>query len=270
MKLSSFTNINFQSGLTLKTRISEKVINTRKQEANFAEQYGIETHFMENKSIALANKLCADIFTKFTKKLNNFSVFPPFIIAYNQKNLIDKNSAPNFCIPDTKAVLNNDYPFPGRSLFFRNIGNLSYINDLTDYQFQNKKTSSSHFLAPFIHEWLHSFQLNYIYNKFGYGGDCDYLKQIYPNKKAPISGFQLLQQLENKTLSQDENSIIFDTLGEYATKPQNQYLEIFSEAFTKFICDSLNGIEIVKNPIDQLIKTNKDFQNVLKKVIRFQ
>ena len=79
----------------------------------------------------------------------------------------------------------------------------------------------------------------------------------------------LLKELQNKQLSTKENEIIYEELGEYATLPQNQYLEIFSESFTKFICNSLAGNSIIKNPIEELSKTKKEFQDILHKVCSF-
>ena len=112
--------------------------------------------------------------------------------------LIDKKSAFDFCIPDTKEVINGEYPYPGRSVFFQNIKGLSEIDEITDFQYKNKRTSSSHFLAPFIHEWLHSFHLNAIYNKFGYGGSCKYLRKQYPVKVQGITGFELIKKCKQK------------------------------------------------------------------------
>ena len=59
-----------------------------------------------------------------------------------------KNSAYNFCIPDSKANLIDDNPLPGRSIFFENIINLKYINEKTEESFIQKYTSSPHFLTP--------------------------------------------------------------------------------------------------------------------------
>ena len=109
--------------------------------------------------------------------------------------------------------------------------------------------------------------MNAIYNNFGYGGSCKYLRKQYPVKVQGITGFELIKKLQTKTLTSKENEIVFDFLGEYATNPENQYLEVFSEAFTKFICDSLKGIELVKNPIELLKNTPDEFQKILKKVI---
>lgn len=266
---TTINNTNFKSGLNSKILFKEKLIIPKKQEKIFMDRYGTEACFAENKSAALANRICADIFVKLATGLKKILTFPPAIIIYDRKNLTDNNSTSNFCIPDTKEVLNNDYPFLGRSVFFEQFKNLSYINDITEFQFKNKKTSSSHFLAPFIHEWLHSFQLDYIYKQFGYGGKCDYLQEIYPTKEKRKNGYMLLKELQNKQLSTKENEIIYEELGEYATLPQNQYLEIFSESFTKFICNSLAGNSIIKNPIEELSKTKKEFQDILHKVCSF-
>lgn len=261
---------DFKSGLNTKIWLSEKVIIPQKQETLFMNKYGVEADFSASRPAALANKLCAGIFEKLADKLRYVLTFPPAIKIYNRKNLIDKGSAFNFCIPDTREVLDNDYPFPGRSIFFGKFQNLREIDDITEFQYKNKKTSSPHFLAPFIHEWLHSFQLDYIYNKFGYGGNCDYLKEIYPDKNKKVTGYKLLEGLEKKKLTDIENEIIFNELGEYSTLPKNQYIEIFSEAFTEFICNSLQGVNIVKNPIEEFYKTNKEFQNIIHKVCRFE
>lgn len=106
-----------------------------------------------------------------------------------------------------------------------------------------------------------------IYNHFGYGGDCEYLNSIYPLKSSKFSGFNIIKNLETKKLTPKENEIIFDILGEYSTLPINQYLEVFSETFTKFICASLKGTELSKNPIELLKNSPKEFQNIIKKVV---
>ena len=270
MKINNMKNLNFRSGLTNQTTKKEQSVNPKLIESYFLNYYNVEASFNKNKSAALANQICANIFEKFAKILNIDIALPPCIKIYNAKNLVDKTSVENFCIPDTKEVLNNDYPYPGRSIFFQDFINLQNINDQTEFQYKNKKTSSSHFLAPFIHEWLHSIQLDKIYSHFGYGGECDYLKSIYPLKNQNRSGFSIIKNLENKKLTPKENEIIFDILGEYSTQPINQYFEIFSETFTKFICDSLKGIELVKNPLELFNKSPKEFKDIVKRIIYLQ
>lgn len=268
MKITSSKNLVFCSGLTTKIVIKEKFVNPTMIESNFMNCYNIEASFNRSKSAALANQLCVDIFRKLANVFkNNFCTFPPCIKLYYRKDLINMSSAENFCIPDTKEVILNDYPYPGRSIFFQYFNNLRQIDDITEHQYQNKRTSSSHFLAPFIHEWLHSLQLDEIYRKFGYGGNCDYLKSIYPTHNQKITGFNLIEEYYTKTLTPKENEVVYDVLGEYATLPTNQYLEVFSETFTKFICASLKGVEIVKNPIDLLKNSPKEFQKIISKII---
>lgn len=269
MQINSTEKLAFRSGLTTKIAIKEKLINPTKIETHFINNYNIEASFDQSKSAALANQFCADIFTKLAKVLKNNCAFPPCIKLYKRKNLIDASSAENFCIPDTKEVLTNDYPFPGRSIFFQDFKNLRHIDDITEFQYKNKRTSSPHFLAPFIHEWLHSLQLDEIYRKFGYGGNCNYLKSIYPINNKEITGFNLIKNFQTKTLTPKENEIVYDTLGEYATLPTNQYFEVFSEAFTKFICESLKGVELVKNPMDLLKNSPREFQNIITKILNF-
>ena len=267
MKINHSENLAFHSGFTTKIAIEEKLVNPTKIETNFMNSYNVEASFNQNKSAALANKFCADIFTKLADVTKNSYTFPPCIKLYDKKYLTDISLAENFCIPDTKEVLTNDYPFPGRSIFFKEFKKLRYVDDITEFQYKNKRTSSPHFLAPFIHEWLHSLQLDSIYNKFGYGGNCDYLNSIYPTKNQKITGFDLIKNFQTKTLTPKENEIVYDVLGEYATLPINQYFEVFSEAFTKFICASLEGVKLVKNPIDLLKMAPKEFLNILSKII---
>lgn len=268
--LATDNNTNFKSGLTNKILFKEKHINTGRQTKIFANRYGIEANFLENKSAALANKLCMDIFKELAVKFNLTIAPPPAIFIYEPQNIVDNTSPANFCIPDTKEVLKNEDPFAGRSIFFENFDNLELINNATEYSFNDKISSSPHFLAPFIHEWLHCFQLDHIYKNFGYGGNCEYLKSIYPDKNTSINGIQLIKDLQTKTLTDKENEIIFDNLGEYATRPFNQYLEIFSEAFSQLICNSLDKGKLTKSPLDELNKKSPEFQKLLRKICRFE
>ena len=71
-------------------------------------------------------------------------------------------------------------------------------------------------------------------------------------------------------LGTNSNEIIFENLGEYATYPKNQYLEIVSEGFTKFICNSLKDGELVRDPIDEFRKTNREFQKIFKRILLFE
>lgn len=272
MKLTnlSFNNLNFKSGLTKEILADENNLCAKSVELELMNTYATEACFLENKSFALVNKLCINIFKTLATKLNIPFEFPPAIYLYKKERLIDSESSANFCIPDTKEVLKDDYPFAGRSLFFREFENLAEIDDKTELQHRNNINSTSHFLSPFIHEWLHSFQLDYIFKQFGYGGECEYLKEMYPQKQSKITGIMLLDMLKTKALSCQENKIVGETLGIYSTLPSNQYLEIFSESFTKFICESLKNGVLIRNPLEQLKNTPKEFQNIFTKVCLFK
>lgn len=268
--ISQVNNLNFQAGLTKNIMLTAKTINIKQQEDILNKRYCVEAKFLNNKSGALANMLCLDIFHTLSKKFKINLSPPPAIFLYNNNALLEPDASANFCIPDTKMVLKDEYPFAGRSIFFRDFKDLNEINDNTETQYKSKISSSPHFLAPFIHEWLHSFQLDYIFKIYGYGGDCEYLQSIYPPKQSKIKGVELLKALETKCLAPDENEIVYENLGKYSSQPFNQYLEIFSEAFTKFICDSLKNCTLVKNPVEQLKSTNPKFQKILQKVCLFQ
>ena len=263
-------NINFKSGLTNKILAKEKFIDSKTREKIFEKYYEIEACFKENKSAALANSICLKILGDLSSKLNVKLKFPPAVFVYNKDQLINKEDSLNFCIPDTQYVLKDDYPFPGRSIFLKNFNNLEEINNISEALYNKNESSTSHFLAPFMHEWLHSFQLDLIYQTHGYGGECFYLQEIYPIQNTKISGYKLLEQLETKSLSARENEIVRNTIGNYSTKPINQYLEIFSETLTKFICASLKDTSLIRNPLDELKKTSKDFQDIFYKVCKFK
>ena len=251
-------DINFKAGLNYRILCKEKFINTKSQEKFFADFYGTEASFSNNKSAALANKLCSKIFEQLQLSI------PPAISIYKKENLIDNSSADNFCIPDTKKVLKNDFPFIGGSIFFKDFKNLQLIDSVSEQSFSNKKTSSPHFLAPFIHEWIHSYQINCIYKSNGYGGPCKCLNSLHP-QKADTNGYEIIKSLESKRFSEKENEVIFNILGEYSTHGPYQYLEVFSETLTKFICSSLKSGVLCTNPFDMLKNISKEFMKIFQK-----
>lgn len=265
MKIESNQKISFKAGLNTKILLKEKFINPQKQEQFLLQNFGINADFKENKSIALANRLCAEIFNNIAQKFNMKINFPPFITVYERKVINKDADYVNFCLTDTKSVIKGDNPFPGRSIFFKNYKSLKQVDKITQDLFESKKTSTDHFLSPFIHEWLHCLHLNYLYEKYGYPGNCEYMKSLYPLKDKKHNAFDLFE----KTLSPDENQIVTKNLGSYSAKPQNQYMEVFSETFTKLICDSLSKdcTHLDKNPAKLLENTSDEFQNIVSKVI---
>ena len=126
MRLHKISNntLNFKSGLTQDIVSIEKNTKAKEIEKIFANDFGIEANFLDNPSAALANKLCLNIFNDLATKSNLALTLPPTIFLYNKNQLINNEPATNFCISDTREVLKNEYPFPGRTLFFGNFKNL--------------------------------------------------------------------------------------------------------------------------------------------------
>ncbi len=130
---------NFKQGITTRIIFEERFVNPSKVETFFVKNYGTEAQFQLNKTSAFVNSLCAKIFEELSKKLKLQLTFPPAIVQYQREGLTDINSALNFCIPDTKEVLSNDYPFLGRSIFFGNNLNLHDTDLMTESQYETKK-----------------------------------------------------------------------------------------------------------------------------------
>ena len=131
---------------------------------------------------------------------------------------------------------------------------LEQINEITDSKKIDKLQSSSHFLHPFIREWIHSI-VSYYNDTTAKGTSCVY---------------KWIIAADNKILSNHENEIVYSVLGEHAsTMSPYQSREVFAEAWTKFICESLDTdcINFKKDPLDEMKKTPKNFKQYLK---RFQ
>lgn len=263
MNITNNTNnkINFGAGLNQKIKIRQFFTNTSKTENLFYNKYGICADFNENKPLAFVNTLCADIFEQLGKKLNISITAPPVIKVYKQNELVKNEKYINFCIPENEKLFNDDVTYPAGSIFLKDYNNLKQIDEITEKMFENGKISSNHFLAMFIHEWLHSIHLDHIYSKFGYEGDCKYLSEMYPKQKNPIHDIKFLQ---NKCLSKEETQIVINELDSYAGEKTNQYFEVFSEMFTKLICSSISkDCKLIKNPIDLFRKTPEKLQKIV-------
>jgi hypothetical protein len=106
-----------------------------------------------------------------------------------------------------------------------------------------------------------------LFKKFGYPGECNFLKQIYPvPEKTPK--FKTMEDLNRKVLSPEETEIVKDQLSSYSGEKEHQYFEVFSEAFTKLICSSLSDdcTHVLKNPVELLKQTPQEFQKIILKV----
>ena len=261
-------NISFRSGLNknivrncLRTNVSDVEI--------FLSNKKIDSDFQLCKTVAFLTKSVINILDTFKKqtdaKLFIFSI--PSISLYT----IDKLSFPfkgiNFCIPESQIVFSDKKEFKTGSLFFERNDDIELLNYKLDKSFTNNERSSSHYLSPFIHEFMHNAYLNYIYSKYGYEGSCYYTKQKYYSDKKQNIGLNILQKLQVQTFDDSENKIIENTIGKYATCKQNQYHEVFAETFTKLICESLSSDgKPNKNPFELLRCLDQNFLNILKKI----
>ena len=65
---------------------------------------------------------------------------------------------------------------------------------------------------------------------------------VYTQKysKEQNFGLKIMDILQQKVFSREENEIIKNNLGLYSLSPENQYHEVFAETFTKIICNCLS------------------------------
>ena len=259
MRIDKINNIDFKAGLTKQIMEVEKNTNPAKVQEYFKSSpytdwldFKYNLDFKDNKAFALACRMCANIFTKFREKhdyrfgFSNLNlIFPRGIYAFNPWELEDsyKGAAKKFfvTIVEKDSVLKTGQHIDAHTIFLNNreIKSLEQAHYSMDYRFH----SSQHFLHTFIHEWIHAIQNKLIHDcakRYGY----DYKESI---------NYSQIRQVSDK-----ENEIVFDVLGAYAARRQNngmQYPEIFSEAWTKFICESLDDdcMGFKKDPIDEVI-----------------
>lgn len=282
MQINNIQQNTFKSGLT--KQILEREANVRpKQIENYFKHSSYSTSrydfknldLKDNKAYAAAFRMCAEIFKNFARKhhINGLyytrpQVFPSDIIVLDEVDLSDdcpdgkKDFMNSFhCI--TSHIFQLDSFIKSKSndisigsILVPNIFNtLEQINEISEH---NKKTnfhSSGHFLNLFVHEWIHSLFDHYLYMETSGQSNSNY-ESTY-------------NQYDSKKLNKKENEIVEDILGEYASKYcKHQYGEIIAEAWSKFICDSLDkdGVHFKKDPVEVMKKTPKEFRKILEKV----
>lgn len=269
MRINNANNsINFCSGLNqyaVKSCLNANISQIKTDLLN----RNIRSDFKTCKPTAFLTQSAVNILETFKKKTNaklfNFSI--PCIFAYSANELNFEFKGQNFCIPETKKVLKNQGALETGSVLYECLDDIELLNNRLDLSYAKNERSSSHYLSPFIHEIMHNVYLNYIYLTHGYEGSCNYTKQKYFSKDKTNDGLKILYDIQTKTFNQQENKIIEQNVGKYATTKFNQYHELFAETFTKLICDSIsdNGTPN-KNPIDLLKKLPQDFLFILQKI----
>lgn len=261
-------NPNFKSGLNknIIQNCSETSISDVKM---FLKQRNIESDFQSCQTIAFLTQKAVGLIETLKKKTGAklFNFLIPSISVYTLNKLVFDFHGTNFCIPETQNVFANEKSFLTGSIFFEKNDNLEKLNAKLDESYEKNERSSSHYLSPIIHEFMHNVYLNYIYAKYGYEGECKYTKEKFSFKDKQNIGLTILHKLQLQTFNEKENNIIKNTIGKYATEKPNQYHEVFAETFTKLICDSLsNNGNPEKNPLDLLKNLNPNFIEILSKV----
>ncbi len=269
------SNTSFKSGLTRQITELEKNTTPAKVKSylknlsykDFTDFYTLE--FKKNKAVALACKMCANIFIQFRKKhdyRHNCSmqdlVLPHGIYVFDENELKTPPQDGKHYYTTlqfyTHDILKDDKSFDHQTILFNNIfTSLEEINEINTIMLKNKIHSTGHFLHNFIHEWVHAIQGKLLYSISCQRGFWSY--------EPTLRAYRI------QKVSKEENEIVADVLGEYAAKQNEhfpQFSEIFAEAWTKFICNSLNEecTGFKKDPIDELKKTPKEFREILKKV----
>ena len=268
MKIKNSSGLNFQSGLTEAIKHEVKTIDTKALETQWLDVCGVDAKFADNKALASCFtyilNLCQDAFNKFSLPLN---YLPPRIRVFEPDELIEpvEKNCLGFCITDTDKVLKNEPPFELCSVFFKNqYDDFDYIDNLSELGRKKSKSSSSHFLAHILHEWMHNIHLNLIFYKNGYEGKCPYAKEVYNNKFFFPHGFEKIKWLEKDKFTSRQKKIIKETIGSYAATSR---LELFPEVMVKLITGVIdsNTMTLRQNPMDNL-KTLPGFvQSFIKK-----
>ena len=258
---------NFKSGITPKILHIEKNIIPKQIEnyfrnlptKDFGSFYNID--FKDNNAMALASKLCADIFNNLRKLFdyrNGYSgqtlTSPQDLYVYNKEDSFIYDNHEFFALAgDGRIEPNKPFFYIGTVFMPNHIKDIESINAITEKTFEQQRTSSSHFLNVFIHEWLHAISYKLIKNySDNHNKDYTSLYHIY-------SSMQLTER---------EKEITSDIIGNYpASLSYGAYPELFAESWTKFICDSLSEDckTFKKNPLDVMRATPKEFQEILKK-----
>lgn len=259
--------VNFTSGLNKNLLARGLVFNSGKFQHDMMLKNNIDADFAGNKPVAFCLAKVCEIFDLLKLKTGSklFNLKFPRFRAYDRENLLVENKTNGFCIPETRLVLKNELPFETGSVFQEKQAGLEEWDYIVESDYNNRKRSSGHFLADTIHEIMHSVYIDFLYRKHGYNGKCPYTKSLYP--QTPDDS--IMRELQYKTFSNDENLVIRNVLGEYASRPVNQYHEVFAETFTKAICESLSEQDALptKNPFEILKKYPPEFFKILYKVI---
>lgn len=245
------SSLPFKAGLTTQILKLQKCVVPNDVEKYLYLNNKIIADFKNNKPLATSTLLSITVLKDFFKKFKGFNFFIPSINVYEQSDLISNLPLHNFCIPEDQFVLADKPYFKSGSIFYEKQNSLEEMDAINEYDYSKNKRSSNHFLAEILHEMMHAVYLSFI--------------------KGRQSSNVILENLQSKVFNSEENKIIANTIGEYATTPQNQYHEVFAETFTQLICKSLspNSCSLMNNPFEILKDYPKEFLAIIKNVLSF-
>ena len=261
--------IHFKSGLTPQILRVEKNIKPKIVEKYFFNLPTKDlrsfylTDFKNNKAMATANRLCADIFSNLRKILDYRAgycsknlIAPQDLYVYNKGDSEFYKDLEFFALGSQFAKIENNKPvFELGTVFMPNtVNKLEKLDAWTEDSFKKGATSTPHFMNTIVHEWLHA-----IFNKT--------LDNICFEKEFSFNRTNDLYC--SRKLTKKEKEIVADLISSYpASCDKNQYAETFASSWTKFICDSLadDCRTFKQNPLDLVRSTPKEFQKILNKV----
>ena len=260
-------HITFSSGLNRALTRSCNQINVKHVET-LLQSKSVHADFQMNKTSAFCLQKISEIFDVLKTKTNLkiFDFKAPNIRIYNRQSLNFPFQGYGFCIPETRKVLKEELPYETGSIFYDDKCSIEELNNKLDESYSKDERSSSHYLSPFIHEIMHGVYVDYIYKKYGYEGQCPYTRKKY--SKEQNFGLKIMDILQQKVFSREENEIIKNNLGLYSLSPENQYHEVFAETFTKIICNCLSPQDSlpVKNPLEEMKSLPCEFLRILAKL----
>lgn len=205
-------------------------VNPDTMARQIADKFHINCDFGNNPLIASFTALTSNIFHKL--KLAQ----PTNVLLRDLSGTVHYKDTLGICAVhpfDSDIYQNLRETFPLRSVVINSAQNWDLIqNDMIRYKNSNHM-STNHFLAPFIHEYMHSAHYDNLVKRFG-------------------SGSSMMAKLQKKFKNQDTIYMLQRETSDYgSTSP----CEMFAEEMTELVVDSLNPKTIM--PDELLFKMNR-------------
>lgn len=196
-------------------------INPDKIAREIQDKFNINTEFGNNPLFAAFSALTVNIFQKLglTQPTNIFLKDFSGTIYQNKLGICATNPYDN----SLYRKFNKDFPL--RSVIMNQLQNWDCIQERMLELKKQKLLSTSHFLAPFIHEFIHSAHLDNLINKYG-------------------NGSKIMCKLQKEFKNANTIALIKKETGNYAsTSP----CEMLAEEMTELIVDTLNDKTLMPN-----------------------